>query len=956
MIRVPLATGDLTHDLEATGKLKLSRELEGHLVLDGSARNGNSQYGFQCTRANYAAMRSQLKKGTTVTIFGKQWRIAGLQVTERHRYQNDIFIKIELVSPLAPFDSEIVNQRCYLDAPTDISGMLEKGILTLSSLVTYTGLNPYRIPFGIPDDELRVTPRELLEKYKRRLHADGGFIYWGGTQPEFRAWGRTPVRSLADADFLTLNDETTWDEPGQGAEVNGVQLVKEVVHLEFVPDSEASGEVKYDECKTFVEGEDADTVYPGEYFDDDFRGSSIYFDNGGLTKTRITRHVCNGEKVWERFEKYGFVGNSFGTGNVAGQQGSYQVVASGSSGDGLEYKIVFRSASNFVKWWEKVEDKTEYYRWNEIDNYLDVIDVKGWLLYRGKKESDSVEAINAELKRLKAINEGDTEEAVKQLEIRKLYSIFYKQDIEDATEWETDYLGNRYRDIHPTKTNPYKFAKREQRKSDFLVRKPDPEQEEDSEAIITIGKRYEKDAKVNILAPTSRGDLRPLETYVESLRESNAEGDGLKDRIEVHPEVQKTGRPSEHRRREWYGWGRSAVPAELLVEESDDTLILDSPNTGYTDTDPPLGTWSSPGIVKKSDAKAAMELELSIENTKVCRTTAIKVPATMDWEEGDLLAARGELFVILSIEIEFEIRKTEAIAETMDVKIGKLVAFGSTYVASHAAWQQAYDDYIALYPTSIFPPAPAPATEVPAVEQIEISYNTPPDPSNLAFAGLDVEIAEFVFQPTDSAEIGYEGLGAPLIFYQATDSFNFAFLSRAVIFDYRATATVDLKYRGLGAAISTIPFSATDSVSLAFEGQDTEIGEIVVRAIDSSAIAFGGVGVEISGLTALATNSANLGFEGMGVEVGEIAIRLTGSAGVDFEGLGVEAGAIVFLTTDSGAIGFEGLGVEAGELAALAIGFATIPYEGEGAEVREIVVRATDSCAIAFQGMGAEIA
>ena len=740
MVNLPLAPGDLLYDYNASGEVSLSRSFEDYPTLQGVR--------LQVSQSELVTLRAALFKGAAVVALGMPWVVVGMKWSKLLRHQGQCEIVLDLQHPLAPMDSAIVSRRNALDIPTDISGMLDKGVLQLQDLVDYDG-QPYRIPFGIPDDELRVTPRELLEQYKRRLHPDGAFLFWGGTRPEARAWGRQTAHDIP----RILNETLEVDEPGQGAFVDGLQLTDEAVALEFVPDN--SVEFKYDEYQRKVTeppngAERYSRHLMGSDVRDLFKGAGDWFDSGGLIKERITEELCNGKLITKRTERYGFVGSSIG-GTDSGSTVlplSYKrshriqrdvIVTFEGEGENRErkeeiiYSTIHRPSSeiSLEDYWAKVYDVTEYYQWDR-DQYLSETWQSGWQMFRFKQESDSLEASESYIKEYQAQDALDAHlatplgESVEEIaEWRKVkaelekavvdardvgerqriaysrFNVIYYDRSNSYTRFSFDFLSNYYRDMRRTNANPGKFCIEETQIKDWARTMIDPEFDprvtpdnpEDGVPMLVVGERYSMERRVRINTPASRADQRTTQNYQEAKKESNAEGSSFKDRVVTHPITQNDGRPSEHERRDFYGWTKGELEDALGFSiddvDGDKTLILNTPGTGFTASDPPLGEWSSPGVRLIEEARAAMAVEFSIVNTQNAKTTTLTIPATMAIEEGDTLRYDGEQWIALGLDLTFEIQKGVARCEVMEVKVGRIVAFGGL-------WQSLYptaDDY-----------------------------------------------------------------------------------------------------------------------------------------------------------------------------------------------------------------------------------------------------------------------
>ena len=754
MVEIVLAPGDLLYDYNASGEVQLSRAFEDYPTLTGVTLN--------IPRGQLTTAKAALIKGNLVSALGMFWIISSLSWQKQHRYQDTYAVSLDLQAPLAPRDSEIVSRRQDLDIPTDISGMLDKGVLNLKTLVFYQG-NDYKIPFGIPDDELRVTPRELLEQYKRRLHSQGGFLYWGGLVPEARAWGRQAVHEIPKI----LNETMDVEEPGQGAVVDGVQLTTEAVNLEFVPDD--SVEYKYDEYQRIItdvpNGADrASRHLLNIDVANLFKGAGDWFDSGGVVKEKVTEELVNGKHLTKRIERWGFFGSSIGGSGTStllplqyrrSHRIQRDVLQNDEGEDEVVYNKIHQPTPSILleTFWRKFYDVTEHYRWDG-DQYLAETWSNGWQAFRFKQESDSLEASETFIKEYQAqdaLDEhlattmGETVEEIaawneKKAELTKAvndardigarqrvaYSrfdvIFYDRS-NSYSRYGLDFLSNYYRDVRFTPKNPSRFCNLETQVRDWARTMVDPDFDprvtpdnaEDGVPMLVVGERYSMERRVRINTPASRADQRTTQNFQESKKESNAEGNSFKDRLVLHPVTQNDGRPSEHERREFYGWTKNQLEATLGFSidriENQKTLLLNTPNTGYGASDPPLGEWSSPGVRLNSEARPAMATEFSIANTQNAKTTTLTIPADLAIEEGDTLKYGGEFWIAFGLDLTFKIERGVARCENMEASVGRVIAFDDL-------WQVLYPTAGDYPPGLVYPGVGNP----PAIVETTISY------------------------------------------------------------------------------------------------------------------------------------------------------------------------------------------------------------------------------------------
>jgi len=964
MVDLSLTTGDLLYDYNASGEVTISRAFEDYPSLSGVTL---SMTGPQAITA-----RATLYKGATVTALGQSWIIADLSWAQQHRYQNRHELTLELQHPLAPRDSEIVSRQHPLDEPRDISGMLVQGCLNLRSLIAYSGGRDWHIPFGIPDDELRVTPRELLTEYRRRLHVNGGFLYWGGTVPTVRDWARQATHTIPKV----LNESLEVNEPGMGATIDGVQLTNEVVNLEFVPDGDYAG-AEFDYCETLrVEeprnGASNFSSTEAAQFRDALSKGSIWFDAGGPTKESSQERRCNGATVWTRTQKYGLRGTSIGAyarpmpWRMATIVQSHFVKSEMVEGERV-YSVAVRGLGNFTlaQSWGKFSDITEHVE-RDRAGYCTARYQDGWLVYRFRTESNAeaaqthleeqqkedefiakigeVNAATGNAKQVKQNELADLRDELTELRkrnhlIRQSYAAFhihYYNRQNSRVEYILNTLCNFYADLHFTTQNPRRFCVQEIAVSSWLATMPDPAdygkelEEGESPSLLSTGERYEKIKTIKVVTPALRGDTRKPERYSEELRETNAEGAEFKDRITLHPITEHDGRPSEHDRVKTYGWGQGQLPFPPADPEGEKTLILNSPGTGYTGSEPPRGEWSAPGVWRQDQAIAAMNLELSIENTQNAKTTTFKVPTDLAIVEGDTLLYKGERWIVLGITQAFTLKTGIARCETMEVRAGRLMAFGGI-------WQAVYPTTEDYPPNLVYPGVENPPTSVSAqrVDTFGESVAIMPFFSGNIIAEVvrDPQTAPAI-APFDSGDITSNVLIDPAIEAAIFPHDSGDIISAAILyplvepaiapFDSGDIPSEVVGYQETGTAIA--PFTSGDIVSDVVEYLQTRpaIAPFTSRTIQSSSIEYN------------PTATAPMAHSSGNIQVSEVAFFGTAPTPLPHDSGDIPSSIATTNPTDPALFPHDSGDIESSIVVTIPTGSAAMPY-GSGDTVSSLV-------------------
>jgi hypothetical protein len=495
-----------------------------------------------------------------------------------------------------------------------------------------------------------------------------------------------------------------------------VQLVSEVVNAEFIPDGDYA-QTEFDLCKILPLEEPqggAHNFLPSEAQQilEGLNKGGVWYDSGGPTKESKRVRECNGSPVWVRIKKYGLLGSSIGAysrpNNWLGSTkfGRSHTVKSEVVNGRQEWRVAVLnlSADALAGFWGNFSDVTEYTE-RDSAGYCTARYQVGWTLYRFRTESSAeaaqtyVEEAEAEQEYLDALSEGDAEkiaELVAALDeirgrnnlIRKAHAGFYLHQYtreNSRIEYQLASLANHYADLRYTRQNPHKYCKIEIAISNWLATMPDPSafgqeaEEGESPALLSVGERYEKRKITKIAIPAGRGDLRKPERFSVEQRETNAEGAEFKDRITLSPATYSEGRPTEHDRVITYGWSEGALPFPATDPAGRKTLILNSPGTGYSGTEPPQGEWSSAGVWLQSQAIAAMNLELSIDNTQNAKTTTLTIPSDLSIVEGDTLLYKGERWIVLGLSLQFRIEQGVARCETQECSVGRMMAFGGLW-------------------------------------------------------------------------------------------------------------------------------------------------------------------------------------------------------------------------------------------------------------------------------------
>ncbi|NEO85506.1 MAG: hypothetical protein F6J87_14850 [Spirulina sp. SIO3F2] len=737
----PLGQGDFLYDNNVTGSFTVSGGFEEHPTIAGVRFTVPFWVGGVRLTENRLKSDYQLFKGRSVSILGSNWILSDLEITEDYVYSRyDIALSFQ--GTLAPIESESVVQINSLDIPADVAPLLDKGFLKLSDLVTYVGGQDWWIPYGIPDDEMRVTSREQLERYARRLHPKGGFLDWNGDRPLVKEWGSTLTHAINPIGEGGQRPKIRWSEPGQGPEVDGVQLTDEIGHAEFVPDTDFAN-IKRDECRWLPTQEPKNGAHnflsaENDAIAEGWATNANWFDTGGKVKEAIDEKICNGKPVERRVQRYGFVGGSAPATRLASgpyiRGVSYAVSHTvrkekvseipkdkhGQPSRNAEWIVVPNGSVSPDKW-TKLYDVTTHWEYDS-DGYEKDVWSQGGLIARYKTEGSGSEAATllAEIKNLeeristittkinKKLGDDDTRRLEQIAEIKleiaakkeemSLYTDFLYIPITRDTDRKTVELGSfgdYYSDYHTTQKNPGKFVLNERRIKHWQRSRIEPGKEHlDPPPKLIVGEFLDEERRVQILIPTSRADKRTGEVYQEQLKIRSAQGDNLKHRFQWGPAEVKDGRPPEHTRMETYGWGND-LPVELASDE--ETLIIDIPsNNGYAPDDPPARDWSAAGVWRNDQALAAAELEMSIANTQSAKTTKVVI-AHAGIVGGDIVQFDGERSVVFDWSYAVEIVQAGlARAETMELGIGRMIAFGDR-------WQAFYPTPESYPPDLVYP-------------------------------------------------------------------------------------------------------------------------------------------------------------------------------------------------------------------------------------------------------------
>jgi len=623
LITLPSSDFLLSYPFQETATF--SRSFEGHPTIDGLTY--------------YTKTYPTHIKGEEIIALGMEFFISTMQVTQLVGGRG-FKVELELEGGLAPRDSEIVSKRHELDTPVFIEPYVSSsGMLDIGDLISGFATGQIILKVGqVENDDTRV-PRELLENAITGRSYPNKFLFYGGNSNiELRDWGLTTTHTV-DPQF-TENELVVFDEPGQGATVDGVQLVRELVNAVWQPDDEAVED--YDLTRTYVEDPDnAATITGAEYNTDDFKEGKGFFDTGGLVKERRTITETNGKKTSVRVEKYGFMGSTLDLYNLDLSTNSY-------------YFVTFWIASL----WNRFEDTTTTYTYN-AEGYLTKIERIGTVKLRWKQDED-LEAVKLTL-------EGAPSSVI------DLYTVFVDNDInagDDVTTYTLTPFRNYYRDY--SLDDETKFCSVEHRKINTVISTIDPEAEvtpgEDPPELVS-GERYEKKVETFIKLPQNRTQPLRKEEYSVVKTEWKAQNEGLGDRLRIAEESENEGRPGEHDK--LILTGNTNAPLDL---EDDGTILLNTPDTGMGTSDPVGESLSFDGVYTRSEMEDCAEFLVDIENTKGCRTCEISVIPSLNYEEGDLVDCLDDTWVLLDYSAPLTFLEDGVhLRELASMSLGKLM-------------------------------------------------------------------------------------------------------------------------------------------------------------------------------------------------------------------------------------------------------------------------------------------
>jgi hypothetical protein len=688
----------------AEGTVSFSRNFKGHPSCSMSfttlARNESA------VRSAFggSASLSQLANGSFTILWGIGFHVQSLNVVRlsRRAYPAGLIgVTIQLDGCHAQKGQTV---RSPLDKPIPLRSLDPQGAVGKTNLqalaqragTAYSGsLIEIEIPTGTPKTATTTVRSELESRAITVL----GFPYYSNPyQVQVRPYGKTPIHFLSEADILS--DQIPINTPGHGAYWDGIKVVEELNNALFSP---ATTEKDSDETTTICEGASRPEYAPqlrslGSVTatqDDDqknptsFRDSAA-FDQGGPTKEKTCTTYFNGQILYKTKVKYGFIYSYIDVYGI-------EYINNKAVAVYLEYMD-----SNPQKFWFKIEETKETYIYDSKTGDLLRIERKGFIKSRFKNETPNKPETVELAKQLKegsfsGIDAAEKSKLEAEIALYQYPGKFVARNsfislesddgqravtlpVDDVTTNKLALMSDYYSDMKAEPgESPVAFVRSEIRRDYSYQLIPDPTgTKEEPKPPISTGKNFEETTTRIIIYPQPLGKQKP-ELFKEIHSTSNQEGSFLKRGLKITDEKEVKGRPPAsirlNRKSKQTRSGQSSNNNDLWK------YIFSTYGSPLSPNDPEQGSISYPGITDPNIARKITEVDYSMRNA-ASETLSLKTFYKPEYNEGDLLAFSGHLYVIQGINASFKIERRHnrprLICESFDLKLGRYMQFPVT--------------------------------------------------------------------------------------------------------------------------------------------------------------------------------------------------------------------------------------------------------------------------------------
>ncbi|MEM9449964.1 MAG: hypothetical protein AAGA75_15675 [Cyanobacteria bacterium P01_E01_bin.6] len=273
-----------------SGSISLSRSFEG-------SPSGSLE--FTTASSNESSVRTSLRNGKKVVLFGRGYAVSDLQFSNDGQGQINVSVNLQGAHDIA-LDNNVLLRSS--SSTTSVS---------LSTLAQRAG-TVYRGPaINVPiDREASLKATTTLGSELARARAYRGFAFYSNPdQIEIRTWGATKLHTISDADILSGGaSPLTKTYAGQGNEYKTFQLSDEYLNRELLLDltdtaEDGEGNGRKNTVRTIVTG---DRIITAASLQLDLREPNNSFDLGGQVLTRTTTQYRNEIETWVETEEFGY--------------------------------------------------------------------------------------------------------------------------------------------------------------------------------------------------------------------------------------------------------------------------------------------------------------------------------------------------------------------------------------------------------------------------------------------------------------------------------------------------------------------------------------------------------------------------------------------------------------------------------------------------------------------------
>lgn len=604
------------------GEFQRSRDFEGQ---------PSASLSFTTLATNEADVRSQLKVGTKLVLYGEGYTIQSIQINRLSRkayHGRWIQVSVSLTGYWAEEIEGAIKAR--------ISGC----DVSLSEYADRAGVDfsGPTVELNLPPDTPGSATTTFRQEVESRARSVKSFVYYGN-RVELRRWGETRLHTISTADVTTPIQISIG---GTGAEYEDIRLAFEFRNTKWEPDRKWAGQRQSRDYDVWVEDEDENFDLPPEDFLSGrrtLRTGGDCFDNGGETKERTATLYRNGVVRRVIKTKKGFVYTTDQT-----------YVTSGNPTSGYRAYYAYIPVSAF---WDTIESSTEDYTYNS-EGYLVSVRISGWKLARYKQEQGT-ETINLRLQLLAGSN------PVAQGQLN-LYQNWFNFAFSDTTTYTLEEMRGRYPDIKKPRDDETwiepKYAQRTVRKTEEQIFTPNPRSTPQRELPpIVTGKRFKETKRIIINYPPrgipEQDWVKEFEQYTVKTITESAEGENFRNSTRRRHRSEQLGRPGIQQRSDDPSNDRDpCVPSANLPQPQISTrYLLNTPDTGLTVDDPEEGSISFPGIYDSETGKECAEVVASISNTRDAERWSFTVSyqAGKDIEEGDRISLLGRVLIVFGL-------------------------------------------------------------------------------------------------------------------------------------------------------------------------------------------------------------------------------------------------------------------------------------------------------------------